>query len=165
MACLHETILKGADLRWVDFDSACLIRANLRGAILQGTYFVESRFEDTCFTEALLSSTVFGNVNLQKVRGLCDWEIEAAKLSQPDLSSSDINDILETGSISCVLVRASRSMASLSHTLMQTVTSLTVWRPTSKAAAFASGETYIMRPPDRWKSFSTVPWSRIQRYC
>jgi len=110
-AGLKDTILSGADL-----SGAMLYGADLSGADLQDANFTEAKIHWTIFADNDLSATrgletvkhqgpsSIGIDTLIKSEGqipelflrgcgLSDWQIEDAKLYNPDLSNEEINDI------------------------------------------------------------------------
>jgi hypothetical protein len=105
-------ILVRADLRWAD-----LVGANLNGASLNGANLNRARAAETIFVDLDLSvvkgldaiihegPSYVSTETIAKSRGripevflrgcgVSDWEIEAAKLYQPNLSREKISDIL-----------------------------------------------------------------------
>jgi uncharacterized protein YjbI with pentapeptide repeats len=116
-ANLGGTNLNRANLSGADLSGAKLIDTNLRGANLGETNFQESVLSGAVFVSTDLSSTkglesiwhqgatilgtdtLFlskGKIHEAFLRGcgLSDWEIESAKLYDPDLSNEEINKIL-----------------------------------------------------------------------
>jgi uncharacterized protein YjbI with pentapeptide repeats len=116
-ANLNFANLNGADLRGADLEHAALHGTNLSGAKLDGTDFDHCKMDGTIFgtndlSRALGLDTVihrgpstigFDTIYLSQGRipetflrgtGLSDWQIEMAKLYQPDLSNEKISDIL-----------------------------------------------------------------------
>jgi uncharacterized protein YjbI with pentapeptide repeats len=111
-ANLSRAVLSGAILSRATLLLATLSRADLRGADLGGAVVGNTSFDDLDLSavkrldavDHRLPSTV-GVDTLDKSRGqipeaflrgcgLSDWEIEAAKLYQPDLSHDKIGDIV-----------------------------------------------------------------------
>jgi hypothetical protein len=120
-ANLNGADLRGADLSMVNLTNANLAganlyRANLRGANLLGSNFTKANVGDTIFGDSDLSQVI----GLDKVRhegpanistnvlalskgripekflrgcGLSDWEIEATKLFNPELTNDEITKI------------------------------------------------------------------------
>jgi uncharacterized protein YjbI with pentapeptide repeats len=115
-ASLQRANLNGAELKGVDFREANLWRTNFNEANLLESNFEKADVQDTIFGNVDLS----GNAGLEAVThggpsristgtfalskgkipaaflrgcGLSDWEIEAVKLYNPDLSNEQINDI------------------------------------------------------------------------
>lgn len=111
-ADLRGAHLNEADLRWAD-----LIGANLSGAHLNGADFSYVEIGETVFAAIDLSTvkgldtakyaapstigfdTLANSKNLIPASflrgcGLSDWQIEAAKLHQPDLTNEEINDTI-----------------------------------------------------------------------
>jgi uncharacterized protein YjbI with pentapeptide repeats len=114
---LQRANLNGAQLKRVDFREANLWRANFNEANLTESNFSKASIQDTIFGNLDLS----GNTGLEDAVhrgpsrisadtfarsrgripdiflrgcGLSDWEIEAAKLYNPDLSNDEVNKIL-----------------------------------------------------------------------
>lgn len=109
--------LSGANLRQADLQGAGLQDARLQGADLQGADLQQAGLGNTTLVDLDFSQTIglekcIHHVNSQLARdtlvqskgqipveflrgcGLSDWEIESVKLYQPDLSNSEINDII-----------------------------------------------------------------------
>ena len=121
-ANLREAILRGANLHGADLSRTDLRKADLRGvnffnvnvfgAILHKAFFGSAIISDTDFSEAVsietlqhISPSVIGTDTLRKSKGklpesflrgcgLSDYEIETAKLYNPDLTNDEITSIL-----------------------------------------------------------------------
>jgi hypothetical protein len=111
-AILDEVVLRGANLVGANLISSSLITANLSAANLRGTFIGRTLFRtiDLSKTDGLEEvrhsepSTLCidtmqlsgGKVSVEFLRGcgLRDWEIESAKLYNPDLSNEELNMIL-----------------------------------------------------------------------
>jgi hypothetical protein len=111
-ADLRGANLRGADLSWGDLRQADLSGANLRGTDLSMATVGTTTFANLDLTtvkglEAMrhIGPSTIGIDTLARSRGqipeaflrgcgLSDWEIEATRLYQPDLSSQKISDIL-----------------------------------------------------------------------
>ncbi len=115
-ASLQRANLNGAELKGVDFREANLWRTNFNEANLLGSNFGKAEVQDTIFGNSDLSENTgleevihggpsrisTGTFARSKGRipdiflrgcGLSDWEIEAVKLYNPDLSNEEINNI------------------------------------------------------------------------
>ncbi len=120
---LANANLRHADLRDAKLDGAYLATADFTHATLDGVSFDEAMVEDTFFTDVNLAAASLANLRfwgpsavdqrtLSRIRllslesgkqteiikflqgcGLTDWEIEAAKLHTPGLTSGQITDI------------------------------------------------------------------------
>jgi uncharacterized protein YjbI with pentapeptide repeats len=110
-ARLIEAILNNADLR-----GAHLIGADLRGAYLMGADLGGAEFDDANLAEAVFGNTTLPYLSLDKISGLekavhqapshistesflrgcglSDFEVEYAKLYNPNLNNQEINEIL-----------------------------------------------------------------------
>jgi uncharacterized protein YjbI with pentapeptide repeats len=115
-AWLPDANLANADLSDANLTGADLGRANLTGANLTNTNLSEAKLRETVFGNTNLTTvqglktchhdgpsildrltlTLSGQLPLAFLQGcgLKDWEIEATKLYQPDLTSTQINDIV-----------------------------------------------------------------------
>lgn len=109
---LTDAVLTGAVLRHVDLRGACLRGARLSGADFAESLLASTTFADTDLVEAKgletirhLSPSTVGTDTLYRSAGkipeaflrgcgLSDWQIESAKLYQPELSNEEITDIL-----------------------------------------------------------------------
>ena len=69
-ASLRDADLRGAKLNDADLSNADLSNADLSFADLTSVNFRNTKFSNTNFSKATLSQTVFGNVDLRKVKGL-----------------------------------------------------------------------------------------------
>ncbi|MGI9507977.1 MAG: toll/interleukin-1 receptor domain-containing protein, partial [Geminicoccaceae bacterium] len=97
--------LERTDLRWARFDRADLEGAQLEEATLLGTIFNDTDLSNTkgsaycrhqgpsCVDHRTMTKSIDMPIEFWRGCGLLDWQIEAAKLSQPSLSQSDVNDI------------------------------------------------------------------------
>jgi uncharacterized protein YjbI with pentapeptide repeats len=115
-ASLQRTNLSDAQLKGSDFQEANLWRANFSEVNLAGCNFGKALLEDTIWGNADLSEAIGleaalhrgpsristdtfarskGRITAAFLRGcgLSDWEIEAVKLYNPDLSNEEINNI------------------------------------------------------------------------
>ena len=105
-ADLSDADLRDADLSGADLSSAGLRDAKLAGATIDGTTFANNDLSCTrglevvepvgpshISTNTLVKSK--GQISESFLRGcgLSDWEIESAKLYNPDLSNEEINNI------------------------------------------------------------------------
>jgi uncharacterized protein YjbI with pentapeptide repeats len=116
-ALLGGAILHSVNLSHANLYHADLSYANLRSSFLSGTDFTNSHAQGTNFAELDLSEAIgletvmhsapstigidtlyFSAGKMPEVFlrgcGLSDWQIEMAKLHQPDLSNEEITDIL-----------------------------------------------------------------------
>jgi uncharacterized protein YjbI with pentapeptide repeats len=121
-ADLRKAFLGDADLREADLSNANLSRAMLLGAnfndsVLDDTNFDEAQLGDTIFANVSLAkinrlekvlhryASIIGSSTMQLSKGkipieflrgagLSDWEIESAKLYDPELNNHEINQIL-----------------------------------------------------------------------
>lgn len=115
-ASVNYANLNRADLRGANLSGAILFDANLSSALLQDAEFATTQLSGTIFADTDLSlakgldsvmhqgPSTIGVDTLYKAKGripesflrgcgLSDWEIESAKLYNPDLSNEEINDI------------------------------------------------------------------------
>ncbi len=118
---LRRADLRGAHLPGVDFHRAILLEANLCGANLNGANLRGANLRRACFYETVLGNISLEKaksletciflgpcpidnrtiarswplpIEFLQGCGLSDWEIEAAQLFQPDLSSGQVRDTL-----------------------------------------------------------------------
>ena len=105
--------LAGANLAGADLTGANLIESNLKGANLWGSNLNDAKIGDTIFAKNYLSETIglgevrhnssstlgIDTIQFSKGKipeaflrgcGLADWEIESAKLYNPDLTNQEI---------------------------------------------------------------------------
>jgi uncharacterized protein YjbI with pentapeptide repeats len=115
-ATFLSTNLSGVNLTSARLNGASLSEANLRGAILAGSCFQKTQVENTIFGNtdlslvigledavhggpSSISTDVFvlskGKIPDAFLRGcgLSDWEVEAVKMYNPDLSNEEINNM------------------------------------------------------------------------
>lgn len=115
-AILSYADFRFADLREADLRSTDLIGTNFSGANLSGTNLSNSVIDETSFGDVELSSCLGletidhlgpshistntlekskGQIPVEFLRGcgLSDWEIESAKLYNPDLSNQEISEL------------------------------------------------------------------------
>src|SRR6266699_1282214 len=69
-ASLSDANLTGANLSGADFSSAILSNANLTGANLNGANFSGANLSGANLSNTFMGRTVFGNVDLRRVKGL-----------------------------------------------------------------------------------------------